>query len=74
MAEGINVSTVRQILRSSGLNSSNSGIKALKEAIDNYAKLVVDKAKAVAESKKKKTIQTEEIAEALKQLTNQVTQ
>lgn len=73
MAEGINFSTVRQIIRSSGLNSSNSGIQSLKKEIDSYAKRVVDKAKSIAESKGKKTIQGEEVAEAVKQLT-QLTQ
>ena len=73
MAEGINVSTVRQLLRASGFNSSNTGIKALKEEIDSYAKRVVDKAKTIAESKQKKTIQGEEVVEAVKQL-NQLTQ
>ena len=68
MAEGINVSTVRQLIRSSGLNSSSTGIKVLKEEIDSFAKRVVDKAKTIAESKTMKTIMGEHIDEAVQSM------
>jgi histone H3/H4 len=68
MAEGINVSTVRQLIRASSLNSSSTGIKTLKEVIDSYAKRVVDAAKIIAESKKMKTIMGEHVTEAVQSL------
>ena len=64
MADGINISTVRQLIRSSGLNSSKTGIESLKKEIDSYGKRVVEEAKKIAESKNMKTIMGEHITKA----------
>lgn len=56
MGSKINVSTARQYVRSSGLNSSNESIKEMQDAIDTFAKKVVAKAKELAEEDKRKTI------------------